>query len=71
MINGFQLLDVVVLLSDIPSDKLRKGSLGTIVEIFADSTYLIEFADQTGATYALPTVSESDLLKIYQEPVEA
>lgn len=68
--DSLNLLDVVVLLTNIPSEKLRKGSLGTIVETFADDSYLIEFADLNGVTYAMPVVAASQLMKVHQEPVE-
>ena len=63
------LLDVVVLTADIPTEKIRKGSLGTIVETFADGTYLVEFANLNGVTYAMPVLAGGQLLKVYQEPV--
>lgn len=65
------LLDVVVLLSDLPAEKLRKGSLGTVVERFDNGNYLVEFSDLNGVTYALPVLASDQLLKVYQEPVEA
>lgn len=71
MNDTFQLLDVVALLHDLPAEKLRKGSLGTIVEVFKDKSFLIEFADLNGVTYAMPVLSEEHILKIHQEPVEA
>lgn len=71
MNDTFQLLDVVAILNDLPHEKLRKGSLGTIVEVFDNNTYLVEFADLNGVSYAMPVLSESSILKIYQEPVEA
>ena len=68
--DSLSLLDVVVLLTDIPSEKLGKGSLGTIVETFADDSYLVEFADLNGVTYAMPILPTSQLMKVHQEPVE-
>ena len=68
--DSLNLLDVVVLLTNIPSEKLRKGSLGTIVETFADESYLIEFADLNGVAYAMPVVAVSQLMKVHQEPVK-
>ncbi len=65
------LLDVVVLLADLPDEKLRKGSLGTVVELFDGGSFLVEFADLNGVTYALPVLSATQLMKIYQEPIEA
>ncbi|CAN5218653.1 DUF4926 domain-containing protein [soil metagenome] len=71
MMESPVLLDVVVLLSDLPAEKLRKGSLGTIVEVFDNENFLVEFADLNGITYALPVLSATHLLKVYHEPVEA
>ncbi len=71
MNDTFELLDVVAILNDLPAEKLRKGSLGTIVEVFNDKSYLVEFADLNGVTYAMPVLSEEHILKIHQEPVEA
>lgn len=68
--DSLDLLDVVVLLKDIPDAKIRKGSLGTVVETFTDDVYLIEFADSKGVTYAMPVIPASQLMKVHQEPVE-
>lgn len=65
------LLDVIVLLSDVAAYKLRKGSLGTVVELLGKGLYLVEFADANGMTYAMPSLTDSQLLKVYQEPVAA
>ncbi|MBD2753366.1 DUF4926 domain-containing protein [Spirosoma validum] len=65
------LLDTVVLLSDLPTEKLRKGSLGAIVEVFGNGSFLVEFADLNGVTYALPVLAATQLIKVYQEPIEA
>jgi hypothetical protein len=70
MTDLFELLDVVAVLRDLPAEKLRKGSLGTIVELFDDQTFLVEFADLNGVPYAMPVLSQGQILKIYQEPVE-
>ena len=65
------LLDVVVLLTNLPAEKLRKGSLGTIVETFNNGNFLVEFSDLNGITYALPVLPAAQLMKVYQEPIEA
>ena len=69
--DALNLLDVIVLLTNLPGQKLRKGSLGTIVEVFDNGTYLVEFADLNGVTYSLPILSAAQMIKVYQEPVEA
>lgn len=68
--KALSLLDVVVTSTDLPAGKLRKGSLGTVVETFDDESYLVEFADAKGVTYAMPVLTASQLIKVYQEPVE-
>lgn len=54
-ING-----VVRLLEDISSEKVYKGELGVIVEIFSDPeiAYEIEFCDQEGKTVAQVVLKE-------------
>ena len=69
--NTFEILDVVVLTENIPSLKLRKGELGTIVEILADDVFLVEFADTKGVTYAMTPLKATVLMKVYYEPVAA
>lgn len=69
--DSLNLLDVVVLVIDLPAEKLKKGSLGTIVEVFNNGRFLVEFADVNGVTYALPVLAATQLMKVYQEPIEA
>jgi Domain of unknown function (DUF4926) len=46
-----RLLDVVALLSDLPSHGLLRGQVGTVVELL-DGAYEVEFSDDEGETYA-------------------
>ncbi len=64
-----ELLDVVVLTKALPALNLRRGELGTIIEILSDDVFLVEFADTKGITYSMPTLHANDLMKIYYEPV--
>ncbi|MBB3837058.1 hypothetical protein FHS57_001052 [Runella defluvii] len=63
-----ELLDVVVLTEALPHTNLRKGELGTIVEVLDKDVFLVEFADTKGVTYALPTLAAHQLMKVYFEP---
>jgi hypothetical protein len=63
-----ELLDVVVLTEALPHTNLRKGELGTIVEVLDKDVFLVEFADTKGVTYALPTLTAHQLMKVYFEP---
>ena len=65
------LLDPVALLVDVPSENLRKGSLGTVVEILGEDNYLVEFTNTDGVPYSMPVLGSGQLMKVYQEPVTA
>ena len=47
-----KLLDTIALVEDIPSRKLKRGEVGTVVEILAPEVYEVEFCDDDGQTYA-------------------
>jgi hypothetical protein len=66
-----RLLDVVALTSDIPEKSLVRGQVGTVVEIFSDGQYEIEFADEEGRTYALEAVEGNHLLVLRYRPEHA
>jgi hypothetical protein len=48
-----KLLDAVALLEDLPERRLRRGEVGTIVEILSPEVYEVEFCDDEGRTYAM------------------
>jgi len=50
--RNIKLLDTVALLEDLPSRKLKRGEVGTVVEILAPGVYEVEFSDDEGETYA-------------------
>lgn len=66
-----ELLDVVVLTQDIENKKLKKGSLGTIIEQLSEDVFMVEFVDTKGVTYATSILSSVKLMKVYYEPIEA
>jgi Domain of unknown function (DUF4926) len=47
-----KLLNTVALLEDLPERKLKRGEVGTVVEILAPDVYEVEFSDDAGQTYA-------------------
>ncbi len=57
-----ELLDVVLLLEDLPRDGLRAGAAGTVVHVFQDPAvaYQVEFSDHQG-TDVLTTVLPSQV----------
>ena len=71
MMEQIQLLDVVALLEDIPVEKLKKGQVGTIVEVFDTDNFEVEFADKQGQTIATISLNSAVLLKLIHESVYA
>ena len=57
----FELLDPVVLDRDLPEHGLRKGDLGTVVEIYEPDGLEVEFVTASGDTEAVLTLHESDV----------
>ena len=47
-----KLLDTVALLDDLPGRNLKRGEVGTVVEILAPNVFEVEFSDDDGQTYA-------------------
>jgi hypothetical protein len=58
-------LEVVALTSDVPEKHLRRGQVGTVVEMLAPGVVEVEFADLNGNTYAMCAVPESNLLVLH------
>ena len=57
----FELLDTVVLSRDLPEHGLRAGDVGTVVEVYADAAFEVEFVRASGQTKALVALTASDL----------
>jgi len=64
-----KLLDVVALLEDLPELGLSRGHVGTIVEEYEPNIFEVEFSDLEGRAYALETLSEVQLIKLYYQPI--
>ena len=54
-------LDVVVLTQDLPAHGLRRGDLGSVVEIYGPDSIGVEFVAASGRTQAVVTVRPEDL----------
>jgi hypothetical protein len=64
------LLDVVALLSDVPSHGLVRGQVGTVVELL-DGACEVEFSDDEGKTYAELALVPDQLLVLRHRPERA
>ena len=66
-----KLFDTVALLEDLPEENLRRGQVGTIVEILADSkAFEVEFADRNGRTYESLGLRPEQIILLRYEPTE-
>ena len=66
-----KLFDTVALLKDLPEENLRRGQVGTIVEILADSkAFEVEFADRNGRTYESLGLRPEQIILLRYEPTE-
>ena len=56
-----QLLEVVVLDRDLAAHALRRGDLGTVVEVCGPDAITVEFIAASGRTQALVTLKPSEI----------
>jgi hypothetical protein len=64
-------LDVVALLTDLPTQRLARGQVGTVVEQLDETTLLVEFSDDQGSAYAITPCTQADLLILHYVPEAA
>lgn len=57
----FKELQTVVLNRDLPEQKLRKGDLGAVVQVYEPDGLEVEFVSASGRTEALVTLKEADV----------
>jgi hypothetical protein len=67
MSADMHLLDVVALTKDIPDHGLRRGQVGTIVEILGPETFEVEFADNNGRAYATLSLNAKELMVLHYQ----
>jgi hypothetical protein len=74
--DEIRLLDVVALLEDIQAEGLRRGEVGTVVEVFSEQpdlpkAFLVEFSDDNGVAYAFAALRPTQLLQLYHRKRDA
>jgi hypothetical protein len=69
--NRPTVLDVVALLSDLPSHGLARGQVGTVVESLDEKSVLVEFTDDRGEAYAIVPYPRAELLVLHYVPQAA
>ncbi len=60
-------LAVVALVEDLPSENLRRGQVGTVVESLAPAVFEVEFCDNDGRTYASLALRAEQLMVLHHE----
>jgi len=62
-----QVLDVVVIVRDLPKFSLTAGEVGTVVDIISRDVYEVEFCDEEGQTYGMFALHTGDLLPLHRK----
>ena len=65
-----KLLDVVALTDDLPDRKLKRGQVGTVVELLAPGVYEVEFSDDEGQAYAMLALRAEQLMVLHYAPID-
>ena len=63
------LLSLVALTDDLPSQKLTRGQIGTVVEHLdegGEQALLVEFSDDQGRTYAMVDLKPDQLIVLHR-----
>jgi hypothetical protein len=66
---GIEIHSVVALLEDLPEHGLVRGQVGTVVESWAPSVYEVEFADESGKTFAMVALKPEQIIRLQYGPV--
>jgi len=66
-----KLLDIVALIEDVPEHNLKRGEVGTVVEILSDGeAFEVEFSDKNGQMYKSLSFLASQLWVIPDESMK-
>ena len=69
MDGTIQLFAVVALTVDLPEHHLRRGEVGTVVEVLADgAAFEVEFSDDEGQTTALLALLPEQFRVVHEAP---
>ena len=68
--SEIELLSAVAVLRDFPAHGLKRGQVGTVVEMLDPSAVLVEFCDDQGHTYAMVPLMTEDLMRLHSSPLE-
>ena len=66
-IDRIKLLDTVALAHDLPERSLKRGEVGTVVEILSPNVFEVEFSDLEGETYAELALRADELIPLHTQ----
>ena len=67
-----KIFDSVALTGDLPEYNLRRGQVGTVVEILANGkAFEVEFSDRDGRTYESVGLRPDQIMVLHYEPIKA
>lgn len=67
IVSKVKFLDTVALAEDISDRGLRRGEVGTVVEMLGPDVYEIEFSDDDGQTYAEFALRNDQLILLHNQ----
>jgi len=67
----YEVLDTVVLVSDLPEHGLQKGDLGAVVQVYEPDGLEVEFVTASGRTEALVTLKDSNVRPVVENDLVA
>lgn len=71
MKDEITILTAVAVTEDLPEYGLRRGEVGTVVDIWKDGAFEVEFSDQSGEAYAFVALGAEKLMRLYYGQREA
>lgn len=71
MKDEIKILDTVAVTEDLPEHGLRRGEVGTVVDIWKDSSLEVEFSDESGEAYAFIALTADKLIPLFYRRREA
>lgn len=71
MKDEIKILDAVAVTEDLPEHGLRRGEVGTVVDVWQDGAFEVEFSDESGEAYAFAALRAEKLMPLYYRHREA
>jgi len=69
--TDIKILDPVAVTEDLPEHGLRRGEVGTVVDVWNDGALEVEFSDNSGEAYAFVALKAEKLMPLYYGHREA